>query len=200
MLEVAPEDLQFDPLAGGRFQVAGTDRSIRLLELAKSEPLNGEGSITGISPTFPNGCHICEIEIDPSTGQLKITRYVVVDDFGKLLNPRIVAGQIHGGIAQGLGQVLCEEASYDPESDQPGAVTFMDYAFRRADLFPSIEFETREYPALSNELGVKGCGESGSVGSRPALHLGVLNALAPHGIKYLAPPFSPLRIWQALQA
>ena len=198
-LEAAAVDLEFEPQAGGSFVVAGTDRRVGLAELAADGELAGDGRVEQIGPTFPNGCHICEIVIDPATGGLEILRYVVVDDFGILLNPRIVAGQIHGGIAQGVGQTLCEEAGYDPDSGQPVAASFMDYAFPRADQLPSIDFRTHQIPAHDNELGVKGCGESGTVGSLPCLHLAALDALAPYGIQSIATPLSQQRLWQALR-
>ena len=208
LLEAAVEDIEF---ADGTFRVAGTDRSMDIMSLAAEARGNGalpDDLADGLgakcshntSPiSFPNGCHVCEVEIDPDTGETAIDRYTVVDDFGTVLNPPIVEGQVHGGIAQGLGQVLLENTVYDDDG-QLVTGSYMDYAMPRADHMAWVDFATHPVPCTTNPLGVKGCGEAGNGGSYPAVILAVLDALAARGVEELPLPANPHRIWQALRA
>ncbi len=208
LLESAIEDIEF---AGGAFRVAGTDRSMDIMALAAAarenpslpdELAGGPGAKRShnTSPiSFPNGCHVCEVEIDPDTGETAIGRYTVVDDFGTVLNPPIVEGQVHGGIAQGLGQVLLENTVYDDDG-QLVTGSYMDYAMPRADHMAAVDFATHPVPCATNPLGVKGCGEAGNGGAYPAVILAVLDALAASGVTELPLPASPHRVWRALRA
>ncbi|MGE0155087.1 MAG: xanthine dehydrogenase family protein molybdopterin-binding subunit, partial [Reyranellaceae bacterium] len=209
-LEAAAADIEF---ADGAFRIAGTDRSIMLLDLARAirdgslklppelaaQGLNEESIFTRAAPTFPNGCHICEVEIDPDTGVCQVARYSVCDDFGKVVNPMIVNGQVHGGIVQGLGQALLENAVYDPDSGQLLAGSFMDYAMPRADDMPSFNLKMNEIPCRTNALGVKGCGEAGTVGALAAVMNAIVDALAPLGVTHIDMPATPQKIWRAIQ-
>ena len=205
-LEVSEGDLEF---ADGRFTIAGTDRSIGIMELAERlrdgkmpegvpSSLDVDHATKEIPSTFPNGCHVAEVEIDPETGVVKIVRYTGVNDFGTIVNPMIVAGQLHGGVAQGIGQALMEEVNYD-SSGQPITGSFMDYALPRAVDIPSIEIGDHPSPAKSNPLGTKGCGEAGCAGSLVTITNAVLDALSDYGIKQLDMPLTPERIWRAIQ-
>jgi carbon-monoxide dehydrogenase large subunit len=147
-------------------------------------------------PAFPNGCHVCEVEIDPTTGQVTIDRYTAVDDFGRLINPLIVAGQVHGAVVQGMGQALGEQVVYD-EGGQLLTASFMDYALPRADGLPAFTLGFNEQPCRTNPLGVKGAGEGGCVAAPPAIINAVLDALEPLGVRHLDMPASPERIWRA---
>jgi len=151
-------------------------------------------------PSWPNGCHVCEVEIDPETGAVRIDRYTTVDDVGRAINPMIVLGQIQGGIAQGAGQALIERAHYDPASAQLLTGSFMDYGIPRADELPafSVTLDTG-LPCRTNPIGAKGAGESGTVGSPPAVMNAVLDALAAKGVRRLDMPASPERVWRALR-
>ncbi len=207
--EVAAEDVVF---ADGIFRVRGTDREVELLELARlvlrwsprpaglEQGLDVDAEITLAAYSYPNGCHIAEVEVDPETGVVEVVRYTVVDDFGVVLNPLLVAGQVHGGVAQGLGQALCEHTVFDPDSGQLLTGSFTDYALPRADQLPMIDFSYIEIPCRNNPLGVKGCGEAGSIGSPPALVNAVLDALAPLGIRHLDMPLTPARVRAAIAA
>jgi carbon-monoxide dehydrogenase large subunit len=207
-LEAAPADIAFE---AGAFRIAGTDRSITLLDLAarvrgatdlpRDLPTSLDAALVAESPpsAFPNGCHVAEVEVDPETGQVRLERYTAVDDFGTLVNPMLAEGQVHGGVAQGIGQALLEHAVYDA-AGQLLAGTFMDYALPRADVVPAIEVGFHPVPAASNPLGVKGCGEAGVTGALPAVMNAVLDALATHGVRHLDMPATPERIWRALQA
>ena len=207
LLEAAAADVEF---AEGQFRIVGTDRAIGLLELAerlramdappaelpagldvalKSEPLPS---------SYPNGCHIAEVEIDPETGTVEVVSYVVVDDFGTLINPMLVEGQVHGGIAQGLGQALMEQVRYDGEG-QPVTGSFMDYAMPRADQMPDFRFASHPVPATTNPLGVKGCGEAGTTGALPALMNAITDALEQAGAGPVDMPATPERVWAALR-
>jgi aerobic carbon-monoxide dehydrogenase large subunit len=209
LLEVSEADLAF---GDGRFTVAGTDRAIALKEVARAafvpaklprglEPgLFETGSFSPPQDTFPNGCHLCEVEIDPETGAVAIERYLVVDDVGTVINPKTLKGQIHGGVVQGLGQVLMEEVVYDRSSGQLLTASFMDYAMPRADDCPLFEVESRPVPTKLNPLGVKGAGEAGTVGALPAVMNAVMDALASAGVESFDMPASPARVWQALTA
>jgi len=206
VLEAARADIVFED---GKFSIVGTDRGIDIVALAvgqRARAAKGEDVVTLDaaeiaeikSHTFPNGCHIAEVEVDPDTGEIAVKRYVVMDDVGKAVNPMIVRGQVHGGVAQGLGQALLERTHYDAESGQLLAGSFMDYALPRADDFPDIEVDFVEVPCLSNPLGVKGAGEAGAVGSPPALINAVVDALAPMGVTHVDMPATSESVWQAL--
>jgi carbon-monoxide dehydrogenase large subunit len=206
LLEAAPEDVA---LRDGRFVVAGTDRDVAWGRVARAayqrnqpaglEPGFSEtATFTPPSVTFPNGCHVCEVEIDAETGVVRVVRYTVVDDVGRMINPLLVKGQIHGGAVQGLGQGLGEVLAYD-ESGQVLAGSFMDYAMPRAADVPSFDVDAHEVPTQVNPLGAKGVGEAGTVGALPALLNAVNDALAPFGVRHLDMPVTPERVWQAIQ-
>jgi carbon-monoxide dehydrogenase large subunit len=206
MLEAAPEDVQY---RDARFTVAGTDRGVSFAEVARTaytrqvtpalEPGFTETAVfTPPAVTFPNGCQVCEVEIDPDTGTVRIVRHTVVDDVGKMVNPLLVKGQIHGGVVQGLGQALFEDLVYDDEG-QVIAGSFMDYAMPRADDVPFFEVDSHEVPTAVNPLGAKGVGEAGTVGALPALVNAVNDALAPLGVRHLDMPMTPERVWRAIQ-
>jgi carbon-monoxide dehydrogenase large subunit len=198
LLESATEDLEFKE---GRFVVAGTDRGVGLLELAKRFPGKLDVShVTEVIPSsFPNGCHVCEVEIDPETGRVEIARYSSVNDFGHLVNPLLVEGQVHGGVVQGLGQALMEEARYD-DTGQLLTGSFMDYALPRAgDLPAAIGFASHPVPATTNPLGVKGCGEAGCAGALTSVMNAIVDALGELGIRHFDMPASPQRVWAAIQ-
>ncbi len=200
-LEAAVADITF---ADGRFTIVGTDRGIGILELAAARRRKGSAGLDAaeIAPidhhTFPNGCHIAEVEVDPETGVVSVVRYVVCDDFGKTVNPLIVRGQVAGGVAQGLGQALLEHTVFDPDSGQLLSGSFMDYALPRADDLPDIEVDLLEIPCATNPLGVKGAGEAGAVGSPPAIVNAILDALSGDGVTHLDMPATPERVWRAL--
>lgn len=206
MLEASEADIEFGQ---GRFTIAGTDRSIGIMELAERmrdgkmpegapDTLDVDHASKETASTFPNGCHVAEVEIDPETGVTRIVRYAAVNDFGVVVNPMIVAGQLHGGVAQGIGQVLMEEVSYDG-SGQPITGSFMDYALPRAGDVPSIEVGDHPSPAKSNPLGTKGCGEAGCAGSLVCIVNAVVDALSEYGIKHINMPLTPERVWRAIQ-
>ncbi len=206
LFEAAPEDVRF---ADGRFRVAGTDREIELLDVAsraRSLPGLPDDLASGLDSTakfvspqmsFPNGCHVTEVEIEPETGAVTVVGYAAVDDVGTVVHAPIVEGQIHGGIAQGLGQVLGEHVVYD-ERGQLVTGSFMDYPLPRADDLPSLRVAHHEVPCATNPLGVKGAGESGVAGALPSGVSAILDALSPRGITHLDLPLTPPRIWQAL--
>jgi len=194
-LEAATTDIEFGQ---GRFRIVGTDRSVGLAELAQAAALAGAGEFTPPSPTFPNGCHICEVEIDGETGHVQVVGYVSVEDVGRVLNPVLVEGQIHGGVAQGLGQSLLEEIRYD-ENGQLVTGSFTDYTMPRAADMPPIISANREVPTQLNPLGVKGVGEAGTVGAMAATTNAICHALAAVGVPHLDMPATPLRVWQALR-
>ena len=150
--------------------------------------------------TFPNGCHVCELEIDPETGLVQVLRYVVVDDFGIVVNPLLLAGQVHGGVVQGIGQALIESCIYDPASAQLLSGSFTDYAMPRAEDMPAIEFATNVVRCTTNPLGVKGAGEAGSIGAPPAVINAMVDALAGLGISSIDMPATPQHVWRAIQA
>ncbi len=149
--------------------------------------------------SYPNGCHVCEVEIDRETGATRILRYVVVDDFGTVINPLLVKGQVHGGVAQGAGQALMEHMVYDPDSGQMLAGSLMDYTMPRSDDLCSFEVESNPVPTTANPLGVKGAGEAGTVGALPAVISAVGDALGPLGISDIGMPATPERLWQAIR-
>jgi carbon-monoxide dehydrogenase large subunit len=203
ILETAEADIEF---AEGTFRVAGTDRAIGILELAakaldpKNLPpdttpgLDETGQYTRENYTFPNGCHVAEIEVDPETGVASVVAYAVVDDFGRVINPLLVEGQVDGGVAMGIGQALLERTAYD-ESGQLLTGSFMDYCLPRADDVPKISFEINEVPAKSNPLGVKGCGEAGCIGALPATINALCDAL---GARHIEMPATSEKIWRFL--
>ncbi len=206
VLEAAPADIVFED---GRFSIIGTDRGMDIIALAghqRARALKGEDVVTLDAAevaqinahTFPNGCHIAEVEIDPETGMVEVKRYIVMDDVGKAINPMIVRGQVHGGVCQGLGQAVFENTAYDKESGQLLAGSFMDYALPRASDLPDIEVDFVEVPCLSNPLGVKGAGEAGAVGSPPAVINAIVDALTPVGVTHVDMPATPERLWQAI--
>ena len=202
-LEAAAADIEY---ADAKFKIAGTDRSIGLFEVARIaktqanvediEGLAADGEFKNANNTWPNGCHICEVEIDPETGVTDLTRYTIVDDFGTIINPLLVAGQVHGGVVQGLGQAIGEVAVYDNDSGQLVTGSFMDYWMPRADNFPMMTFKTNAVPCKTNPLGVKGCGEAGTVGATPAYVNAVVNALSQFGVTHIDMPLTPLKIWE----
>jgi carbon-monoxide dehydrogenase large subunit len=196
-LEAAIADIVFED---GKFTITGTDRSVGIMTLAEQKQgALDTAEIAAISVhTFPNGCHIAEVEIDPETGVVTVIKYVVMDDVGKAVNPMIVRGQVHGGVAQGFGQAVLERTAYDPESGQLMSGSFMDYALPRADDLPDIEVDFIEIPCASNPLGVKGAGEAGAVGSPPAVINAIVDALKADGVATIDMPATPERIWQAL--
>jgi len=212
LLEAADIDVEFAVGAdGGNFAVAGTDRRISLTEVAKASFQAGRlppglegglyesGTFAPEDNTYPNGCHICEVEIDPDTGALDIVRYVVIDDVGTVVNPIGLKGQIHGGIAQGLGQALMEQVVYDRESGQNLTGSFMDYSMPRADAMPYMEITSNPVPTKRNPLGAKGAGEAGTVGALPAIINAIVDALSPLGVKTLDMPATSARIWHAIR-
>jgi len=194
-LETASEDIEY---SAGIFRVKGSDRGVRLEELAAEGALNSMGTFNAPEMAFPNGCHVCEVEVDPETGVVKIVRYTAVDDVGNIVHPSIVEGQIHGGVAQGLGQVLGEQVIYSPEG-QLLTASFMDYPMPRADDLPALRLGHHVAPCATNPAGVKGSGESGIAGSLPAAVNAVLDALATRGITHLDLPFTAERVWAVLQ-
>ncbi|MEX3008098.1 xanthine dehydrogenase family protein molybdopterin-binding subunit [Hoeflea sp. TYP-13] len=199
-LEAAPDDIE---LVAGQARVVGTDQSITFAQLAAAakdkEQLTASGEIKQDEATYPNGTHICEIEIDPETGQSEIVKYTIVDDFGVVVNPNLLLGQVHGGVVQGIGQCLLEGASYS-EDAQLLTASFMDYAMPRADNMPSFDFDTRNVPSTTNAMGIKGAGEAGTIGACPAVLNAVIDALdRAYGIRHIEMPTSPHRIWSAIQ-
>ena len=204
VMEAAAADIVYD---AGTFTIAGTDRAMTLFDVARAatganlpagvaENLGEEAAFEPPAPTFPNGCHICEIEIDPTTGAVEIVAYNVVDDFGAVINPTLLLGQIHGGIAQGVGQALMEHARYDVASGQLLTGSFMDYAMPHATDLPAIGFAMENVPCATNPLGIKGAGEAGAIGAPPAVINAVVDALAPEfGIVDIDMPASPAYLW-----
>ncbi|MBN9278867.1 MAG: molybdopterin-dependent oxidoreductase, partial [Hyphomicrobium sp.] len=202
MLEAKPDDVEF---ADGHFRLGGTNRAVTLFEVAEhAEKANDDGFTAAgefqpPSVTYPNGCHMCEIEIDPDTGALEIVRYTIVEDIGTVINPTLARGQIHGGVAQGVAQAIGEKLIYDAESAQLSTGSFMDYMIPRAHDLPNINIRTREVPTKVNSLGAKGVGEAGTVGSLAATINAVCDALSPLGITHIEMPATPARIWQAIE-
>jgi carbon-monoxide dehydrogenase large subunit len=181
------------------FVVNGDNRFVTLAELAGDGALDAEASFTPQASTFPNGCHICEIEIDPETGKPEVLAYTIVDDVGRVINPLLLQGQIFGGVAQGLGQALFEEARYDHETGQLLTASLVDYALPRADDLPNFKFTANEIPCQTNALGIKGAGEAGAIGSPPAAINAVIDALAEYGITHIDMPATAYKIWKSLR-
>jgi len=206
VLEAAVADIVFEanPDGVGIFKVVGTDRQIDILQLASTLHRDAGNALDTAEVaeiekhTFPNGCHLAEVEIDPETGAVAVQRYLVCDDCGIVINPMILRGQIQGGVAQGLGQALLENTVYDLKTGQLISGSLMDYALPRADDLPDIQVEFIEIPCATNPLGVKGMGEAGAVGSPPALISAVLDALAEDGVRHIDMPATPERVWQAI--
>ena len=208
LLESAETDIEF---AEGRFSVTGTDSALTFEEVAAAaydsdvaEELGefGFAERAHFKPpanTYPNGCHICELEVDSATGNVTLLSYKVVDDFGRIVNPLLVEGQIHGGVAQGLGQALHEHVIYDPESGQLLSGSLVDYTLPRADHLPDIECRFIEVPCRTNPLGIKGAGEAGAIAAPAAVMNALIDALAPRGVTHIDMPATPLAVWQALQ-
>jgi carbon-monoxide dehydrogenase large subunit len=209
ILEASAVDIEY---RDGEFRVAGTDRRVPLFAVAKAakdpaklpkgmEPgLDDQHTDATAVATFPNGCHIVEVEIDPETGSITMPRYTVVDDFGAVINPLLLAGQVHGGITQGLGQAITEQAVYDAGSGQLITGSYMDYAMPRADLVPSFDFSTHNVRCTTNPLGIKGAGEAGAIGAPPALINALIDALNPAtGLTHIDMPATPDKIWAALK-
>jgi aerobic carbon-monoxide dehydrogenase large subunit len=206
-LEASVADVEF---VRGRFNIAGTDLGIHIMDVAERLRLGGElpegmprtldvsHIFKGVPSAFPNGCHIAEVEVDPDTGVVEIVSYATVNDFGVLVNPMLVAGQAHGGIAQGAGQALMESVVYD-EDGQMMTGSYMDYGLPRASDLSGLGFESHPVPARTNPLGAKGCGEAGCAGSLPAVMNALVDALSEFGIMHIDMPATPLRIWQAIQ-
>ncbi|MEO6363727.1 MAG: molybdopterin cofactor-binding domain-containing protein, partial [Caldimonas sp.] len=206
LLEAADTDIEFE---NGEFKVKGTDKKVpwgsvsltayvpHNYPLDKLEPgLNENAFYDPTNFTYPAGSYVCEVEVDPDTGQVKVEKFVAVDDFGNIVNPMIVAGQVHGGIAQGLGQAMMEGCAYDPESGQLLTGSYMDYAMPRAIDLPNFQIDNVVTPCTHNPLGVKGCGEAGAIGSPPAYINALTDAL---GVKDLAMPATAERVWRAAQ-
>jgi carbon-monoxide dehydrogenase large subunit len=207
-LEASVADIEFAS-GSGRFSVVGTDKGVHILDLARiqreraargeSATLLDAAEVAEIkSHTFPNGCHVAEVEVDPDTGLVEIPRYIVVDDVGHAINPLIVRGQVHGGVAQGIGQAVHERTAYDKESGQLLSASFMDYALPRAEDLPDIEVDLIEVPCETNPLGVKGAGEAGAVGSPPAVMNALVDALSADGVTHLDMPATPEVVWKAI--
>jgi carbon-monoxide dehydrogenase large subunit len=199
-LETAPRDIEYE---AGRFRIAGTDRAIGLFDLAAMQPgsrFAGEAKVSLSMPSWPNGCYVCEVEIDPETGETRVDRFSGVDDAGKRINPTIVEGQVHGGLAQGIGQALLEACRYDGETGQLLTGTFQDYAMPRADDFPPFALGAYEKaPATGNPLGAKGVGEIGAVGAPPAVVNAVIDALSEWDVRHLDMPIRAEDVWRIVQ-
>lgn len=201
LLEAAEGDIEY---RGGVFRIAGTDRALDLFDIAGRSPdrlwtVAHTNTVAG--GTWPNGCHYCEVEIDPDTGAVRVARYATADDVGRPMNRTVVLGQLHGGIAQGLGQVLLEHCIYDPGSGQLLTGSFMDYAMPRADSLPNFDCSLDDsVPTGNNPLGAKGCGESGTVGSLATAMNAIVDALSARGIRHLDMPATPERVWRSLNA
>jgi carbon-monoxide dehydrogenase large subunit len=195
-MEVEPSQVDY---ARGVFHARGTKQKISLVELAKVKPFSvlGEGSF---GSTFPNGCHISEVEIDPETGVTKVVAYHAVDDCGNVINHTIVEGQVHGAVVQGVGQILGEEVVYERDSGQLLTGSFMDYCMPRAGLIPGIRMQDSPVPSVNNVLGVKGVGESGCTASMPSVANAVMDALRPLGVQHLDMPMTPARVWRAIDS
>lgn len=206
MLEASEADIEF---SGGWFTIAGTDRSIDIMDLAQrlrdNKPpadvpatLDTDHTSSPVQSTFPNGCHVAEVEVDPDTGTVQIVRYTGISDFGTVINPMIVAGQLHGGVAQGIGQALMEKVTYD-SSGQPITGSLMDYALPRAGDIPSMATDHHPSPATTNPLGSKGCGEAGCAGSLATIVNAVVHALSDYGVAHLDMPLTPEKVWRAIE-
>jgi carbon-monoxide dehydrogenase large subunit len=206
--EIAADELEAGigdiELADGAARVVGTDRRIGFADIAAKakdkSKLSAMGEFKAAEHTYPNGTHVCEVEIDPETGHTDVVRYTIVDDFGATVNPMLLAGQVHGGVVQSIGQALLEHTVYDEEG-QLITGTFNDYAMPRAGDLPSFDFQTRNVPCKWNSLGIKGAGEAGTIGATPTVMNAVVDALnRAYGIRNIDMPATPLRVWEAIQA
>lgn len=200
-LEASSADIELD---NGEARIVGTDRIISFADIAKAandeNDLSGEGEFKQTEATYPNGTHICEVEIDPNTGVLEIVKYTVVDDFGVTVNPTLLAGQVHGGIVQSIGQCLNENVVYDEEG-QLLTASFMDYGMPRADNVPGFDFSTRNVPSTTNALGIKGAGEAGTIGATPAVMNAIVDALyREYKINHIDMPATPAKLWNAIHS
>jgi carbon-monoxide dehydrogenase large subunit len=208
MMEAAAGDIEFKD---GSFRIVGTDRALPLTAVAMSlhRPmmlppqfelgLEASGTSSAEPSNYPNGCHVCEVEIDPETGMVSLLRYAAVDDVGKVMNRLLCEGQIHGGVAQGVGQALMESIVFDAEG-QLLTGSFQDYVMPRAEDFPDMLSELTEVPSTTNALGIKGAGEAGATGAPPAVISAILDALKPLGIEHIDMPATPSRVWAAIRA
>ena len=201
LLEAAAVDIEYKD---GSYRIAGTDRAASIFDVAKKARTKGGTFTAGAdytpkAATYPNGCHICEVEVDRDTGQVQLVDYWAVDDFGMVLNPLLLAGQVHGGVGQGVGQALLERTVYDPKTGQLLTGSFMDYTMPRAGDFPDIRFSTINIPCRNNPLGIKGAGEAGTIGATPAVVNAVVDALKPLKVRHVDMPLTPERVWQAMQ-
>ena len=202
-LEAAAADIVFED---GAFRIAGTDRAVGVMALAekarregKTELLDHKGSAAIPARSFPNGCHIAEVEVDPDTGEIDVVKYTVVDDFGLLINPMLAEGQVHGGVIQGIGQAITERVAYDDDG-QPLMTSFMDYAMPRASDSPWVDFSHEGTPSTANAIGMKGCGEAGTVGALAAVTNAGLDALSKLGVGHVDMPMTPIRVWEWIEA
>jgi carbon-monoxide dehydrogenase large subunit len=208
VLKVGVEDLKFED---GIFSSAKTNQTLTMGDVARAAanpaklPKGVEGGLIATSvfyldkENFPNGAHVCEVEIDPETGKIDILRYSVVDDVGTIINPLLVYGQITGGVAQGVGQILMEDIHFDPDSGQLATGSFMDYAMPRADNISGLDIHSHPVPTPTNPLGVKGCGEAGCVGAMPAVANAIVDALSVYGVHHIEMPATPERVWRAIR-
>jgi carbon-monoxide dehydrogenase large subunit len=208
ILEAALNDIDYER---GVFSIAGTDRSVSIKEVARASynptlipsdmqlGLFDTDTFVPDAPTFPNGCHVCEVEIDPETGITEIIKYSVVDDVGTVINQLTLEGQIHGGIGQGVGQALSEQIIYDPKSGQLLTGSFLDYGMPRADNMCNFDLQNNPVPTRLNPIGAKGAGEAGNVGALGAIMNAINDALLPMGVEHIDMPATPVKIWQALQ-
>jgi len=207
MLEAAVDDVEF---SARRFRVKGTDRSVDLFDVARAAaradapggvrgPLDGLSDETMPLPSYPYGTAVCEVEVDPETGDIAVVRYTTVDDCGRAVNPMILHGQTHGGIAQGVGQALWEACAYDPASGQLLSSTMMDYAMPRADMLPPFTTEISEVPSTAHPLGLRGGGEGGTTPALGAVVNAIVDALAELGVEHLEMPATSERVWRAIQ-
>jgi carbon-monoxide dehydrogenase large subunit len=209
LLEASEADVEFE---NGVYRVKGTDREKAFGEVALAAYVPHQYPIEEIEPgleetafydpanfTFPAGTYICEVEIDPRTGKTDIVKFVAADDFGNIVNPMIVEGQVHGGLAQGIGQAMLEQAVYD-EDGQLLTGSYMDYTMPRADDVPSFEVGTTCTPCTHNPLGVKGCGEAGAIGAPPAVINAICDALKEHGVEHIDMPATPEKVWRAIHS
>ncbi|HEX9466381.1 MAG TPA: xanthine dehydrogenase family protein molybdopterin-binding subunit [Alphaproteobacteria bacterium] len=209
LMEASPADITFE---AGQFKVTGTDKAVTITDVARAAyrpaglpkdlgvGLEASGAFAPEPPSYPNGCHLCEVEVDPDTGAVTVDKYAAVDDVGRLINPLIVDGQIHGGLAQGFGQALMEHAVFDRSGGQLLAGSFLDYGMPRASDMPSFKVGYNEVPCKTNPLGVKGAGEAGTCGAPPAIINAILDALRPLGVKDIQMPATPKRVWEAIKS
>jgi carbon-monoxide dehydrogenase large subunit len=206
VLEAGESDIEFEE---GEFIIAGTDKKMNIVEIAKMSytpmmwpshlpiGLDAAGEFNSSTGNFPNGCQIAEVEVDPDTGKVELAKMIIVDDVGTVINPLLLGGQIHGGVAQGVGQALLEEMVYDENTGQLLTASFQDYCMPRADDFPQMEIANMSIPTKTNPLGVKGAGESGTVGAPPAVVGAICDAL---GVNDITMPATPERVWRALNS